>query len=122
MFRDMAQNLTEKKQNTAAQSSWSNRLNEYHNGLLNVMVIKTIEDVSCILNKVLGWVRGNTQNSLHNVNGFSCIWLKSKSIFCTKNQLPGLESISSHKIVTNNLNTLHATKRASAQSALYYQI
>ena len=43
-FWDMAQNLNIVVRTTAAESPWSNALNERHNGILGEMVKKTLED------------------------------------------------------------------------------
>ena len=69
-FRDMAQNLNIVVCTAAAESPWSNGLNERHNGILGEMVKKTIEDTHCSFEVVLAWAI-SAKNTLHNIHGYS---------------------------------------------------
>ena len=69
-FWDMAQNLNIVVRTTAAESLWSNGLNEWHNGILGEMVTKTLEDTFCSFEIALAWAI-SAKNTLHNVRGFS---------------------------------------------------
>ena len=68
-FRDMVQNLNVVR-TTAAESPWSNGLNEQHNGILGEMVKKTLEDTHCSFKIALAWAI-SAKNTLHSVHGFS---------------------------------------------------
>ena len=66
----MAQNLNNVVYTTAAESLWSNELNELHIGILGEMVKKTIEDTNCSCEVSLALVI-SAQNTLHSVHGYS---------------------------------------------------
>ncbi|CAF4921347.1 unnamed protein product, partial [Rotaria socialis] len=55
---------------TAAESPWSNGLNERHNGVLGSMVLKVLADVKCSFHVALAW-SVSAKNTLHNAHGFS---------------------------------------------------
>lgn len=51
------------------------------------------------------------------------LWVYNSNVpSVLKNQLPVLEEVSSSKIIANNLNALHAARRAFVQRALCHQI
>ena len=54
-FWNMTQNLNIIVCTTPAESPWSNRLNECHNGILGEMVKKTLEDTHCSFEIALAW-------------------------------------------------------------------
>ena len=114
-FRDFAQNMNVIVRTTAAESPWSNGLNERHNATLNDMVVKTVEDTRCSVETALPWAI-SAKNSLHNVSGFS----PNQLVFgynpnvptILVNQPPALEATTSSEIVARNLNAMHAGRRA----------
>ena len=114
-FRDMAQHLNVVVHTTAAQSPWSNGLNERHNGILGEMVKKTLEDTDCDFETALAWAV-SAKNSLHSVNGFSpnqLVFGRNPNLPAFLNdKLPALEGISTSEIVANNLNAKHAARKA----------
>ena len=118
-FQDMAQNLNILLKTTAAESPWSNGLNERHNGILGEMVEKTLEDVKCSLDIALAWAV-SAKNSLHNVHGFSPNQLVFGSnpnlpnIFV--NQQPALEGVTTSEMVADNLNAMHKARKAFIES------
>ena len=118
-FRDMSQNMNIVVKTTAAQSPWSNGLNERHNGILGEMVTKTLEDGLCSMEVALGW-SVSAKNTLHNVNGFSpnqlVFGFNPNMPSMLINSPPALEGISTSEVVANNLNALHAARRAFIQS------
>ena len=118
-FYDMAQNLNIVIRTTPAQSPWSNGLNERHNGILNEMVVKTMEDIGCALGVALPWAI-SSKNSLHNVNGFSpnhLVFGQNPNMpSVLSDNLPALEGVSSSQLVMNNLNAMHAARSAFVQA------
>ena len=119
LFRDMAQNLNIIVRTTAAQSPWSNGLNERHNGILGESVKKTLEDVKCNFEIALAWAV-SAKNVLHNVNGYSpnqLVFGKNPNFPSFLNdKLPALEGISTSEVVANNLNAMHAARKAFIES------
>ena len=69
-YREMGEKLNTKVKSTAAESPWSNGVNERHNGVLGEMVMKTLEDSRCSLQIALAWAV-SAKNSLSNVNRYS---------------------------------------------------
>ena len=114
-FRDMAQNMNIVVQTTAAQSPWSNGLNERHNGILGEMVKKTVEDVNCSFEVALAWAV-SAKNSLHSVNGYSpnqLVFGRNPNLPAILiDQLPALEGITTSEIVADNLNAKHSARKA----------
>ena len=118
-FRDMAENLNIIVRTTAAQSPWSNGLNERHNGVLGEMVQKTLEDVKCNFEVALAWAV-SAKNALHNAHGYSpnqLVFGKNPNLPSLLNdKLPALEGVSTSEIVANNLNAMHAARKSFIES------
>ena len=118
-FREMAQSMNSIVRTTAAHSPWSNGLNERHNGILGEMVVKTMEDINCSIEISLGW-SVSAKNSLSNVRGYSANQLvfgynpNTPSVLVS--DLPALETVSTSEVVANNLNAMHAARRAFMMS------
>ena len=112
-FREMGEKLNTRITTTAAESPWSNGINERHNGLLGEMVIKTMEDTNCSLDIAVSWAV-SAKNTLSNVNGYSPHQLvfgenpRLPSILHDK--LPALEENCYSKIMSNNLNAMHSAR------------
>ena len=114
-FRDMAQNMNIIVHTTAAESPWSNGLNERHNAILGEMVKKTREDVECSMDQAIGWAV-SAKNALVNVDGYS----PNQLVFgwniniptCLNSQAPALEGIATSEIVAKNLNAIHAARKS----------
>ena len=115
LFRDLCQNLNIIVRTTAAQSPWSNGLNERHNGILGESVHKTLEEVGCSLEVALGWAVA-AKNSLSNVGGYSpnqLVFGKNPNFPCVlTDQPPALEAISSSEMIASNLNAMHAARKS----------
>ena len=113
-FRDMAQNLNIIVRSTAAQSPWSQGLNDRHNGVLGEMVTKTLEDTKCNFDVALAWAV-SAKNTLHNASGYSpnqLVFGKNPNLPTVINDhLPGLEGVSTSKIVAENLNAMHTARK-----------
>ena len=69
-YREMGEKLNTTVKSTAAESPWSNGVNERHNVILGEMVKKTLEDSKCSLQVAVAWAV-SAKNSLANVNGYS---------------------------------------------------
>lgn len=113
-FRDMAQNLNIVVRTTAAESPWSNGLNERHNGILGEMVKKTVEDTNCSFEIALAWAI-SAKNTLHSAHGFSpnqLVFGRNPNLPSFLNdKLPALEGVSTSEIVASNLNAMHAARK-----------
>ena len=129
----MCQNLNVIVRSTAVQSPWSNDVVERHNGILEEMVAKTLSDCKCHFEVALGW-SVSAKNTLHNSNGYrpnQLVFGKSPSLpSVLVNQPPALWGVSMTEIVADNLNAMHAARKAYIESesskklrrALRYQI
>ena len=114
-FRDMCQNLNVFVMTTAAQSPWSNGVVERHNGILGEMVTKTMCDSKYPFETVLGWAV-SAKNTLGSVHGYS----PNQLVFGRNPNLPSilidrppaLEGVSTSQVVANNLNLIHANRKA----------
>ena len=72
-FRIMGENLNTKIKSTAAESPWSNGINERHNAILGDMIDRIIADWRCSLQVAVASAV-SSKNALANV-----YWLLSKS-------------------------------------------
>ena len=119
LFRDMAQNLNIIVRTTAAQSPWSNGLNERHNGLLGESVKKTLEDVKCDFDIALA-MAVSAKNTLHNFNGYSpnqLVFGRNPNYPSFLNdQLPALEGVSTSEMIASIINAKHAAWRAHIEN------
>ena len=110
---DMAAKLNTTITSTAAESPWSNGINERHNGILGEMVMKTMEDSNCSFENALMWSIAS-HNSLANVYGFAPNQLVMgrnatyPSVLYDK--LPALENDFTSELVRENLNALHSAR------------
>ena len=111
----MGEKLNTKVKSTAAESPWSNGVNERHNGVLGEMVMKTLEDSRCSLQTAVAWAV-SAKNSLSNVNGYSpnqLVFGRNPNYPCVlHDKLPALDSNCSSKVVRDNLNALHSAREA----------
>ena len=76
----MAQNLNIVVCTTTAQFPWSNGLNERHNGVLEEMVMKTLEDAQCNFEVALSWAV-NAKNTIHMAIALTN-WFFEKILTC----------------------------------------
>ena len=112
-FAEMSEKLNTKIISTAAESPWSNGINERHNGLLGQMVLKTMEDTKCDMKTALMW-SVTAKNNLANVNGFT----PSQLVFgqnasfpsVLHNKLPALDNQYSTEYMRTNLNIMHTAR------------
>ena len=114
-YREMGEKLNTSVKSTAAESPWSNGVNERHNGLIGEMVTKTREDSKCSLEVAVAWAI-SAKNSLANVNGYSpnqLVFGRNPNFPCVlTDKLPALNTNCTSKILCDNLNALHAARQA----------
>ena len=113
-FWDMAQNLNIIVRTTPAESSWSNGLNERHNGILGEIVKKTLKDIHCSFVIALAWAI-SAKNTLHSVHRFSpnqLVFGRNPNLPSFLNdKLPALEGVSTSEVVASNLNAMYAARK-----------
>ena len=114
-FLEMGEKLNTTVTTTAAESPWSNGVNERHNGILGEMVLKTMEDSKCSVEKALCWSLA-AKNSLANVYGYSpnqLVFGRNPSFpSILHDKLPALNETCSSEILSENLNAMHAARRS----------
>ena len=114
-FQEMSECLNIEIHTTAAESPWSSGIVERHNGVLGNMVYKILEDTNCGIEVALPWAL-TAKNSLHNVYGYSpnqLVFGKNPNLPCVLNdKLQALEGKTSSEIIAENLNALHAARKA----------
>ena len=69
-LREMGEKLNSTITTTAAESPWSNGINERHNAISGDMIVKVKRDVGCSLDVAVTWAV-SAKNSLANVYGYS---------------------------------------------------
>ena len=114
-FRVMGEKLNTNIRNTAAESPWSNGINERHNAILGSMISKVKDDTGCNLEVAVASAVAS-KNALANVYGFS----SNQSVFGKNpnfpsnltNKLPALEPVTSSDIVRQNLTAIHSARKA----------
>ena len=112
-FAEMAEKLNTKITTTAAESPWSNGVNERHNGILGEMVLKTMEDTHCSIETALMW-SVTAKNALANVYGSS----PSQLVFgrngsfpsVIHDKLPALDNEFSTEYMRKSLDVLHSAR------------
>ena len=113
-LREMGEKLNTRITTTAAESPWSNGINERHNGLIGEMVIKTMEDSHCSLDIALSWSI-YAKNSLANINGYSphqLVFGKNPNLpSILHDKLPALEEHCNSEVMRKNLNAMHSARK-----------
>ena len=114
-FREMGEKLNTRITTTAAESPWSNGINERHNGILGEMIYKTMEDANCSLDVAISWAVC-AKNSLSNINGYSpqqLVFGKNLSLpSVLHDKLPALESKCYSETMRKNLNAMHSARKS----------
>ena len=115
LFRELASLLNVELLSTAAESPWSNGITERHNALLEEMVKKVIEETGCTKEIALSWCLA-AKNSLKNVYGFGpnqLVFGKNPNMpsLCEGN-LASLQGKTSSQVIAENLNAMHAARKA----------
>ena len=114
-LREMGEKLNTTITTTAAESPWSNGINERHNAMLGDMIVKVKRDVGCFLDIAVAWAI-SAKNSLANVYGYSPNQLvfgrnpNFPSILTDK--LSALDENTNSEVSLDNLYALHAARKA----------
>ena len=120
-FRIMAEKLNTTVRTTAAESPWSNGINERHNATLENMDSKVMSDTGCSLDIAVSWAVAS-KNTLANVYGYSPNQLvfgrnpNFPSTLIDKLSLPALETATHFDIVLKNLTAMRAARKAFIES------
>ena len=114
-FREMGEKLSTRIVTTAAESPWSNGINERHNAILGNMVLKVMEDTKCKLEDAIVWAVA-AKNSLANVYGYSpCQLVFGKNPgypSVLHDKMPALSSETKSEMLSDKLNALHSARKA----------
>ena len=115
-FRIMAEKLNTTVRTTAAESPWSNGINERHNAILENMVSKVMSDTGCSLDIAISWAVAS-KNALTNVYGYS----PNQLVFDRNPNFPStliaaLETATHSDIVLKNLTAMRAARKAFIES------
>ena len=118
-YREMGEKLNTTVKSTAAESPWSNGVNERHNGIIGEMVTKTMEDSGCSLEVAVAWAI-SAKNSLANINGYSpnqLVFGRNPNFPCVlTDKLPALNFNCVSKTLSENLKALHSSREAFIKS------
>ena len=114
IFREMDEQLNINIKTTAAESPWSNRIVEKHNGIIENVMEKVLLDVKCSLDVALAWCL-SAKNSLLNSYGYS----PNQLVFgynpnfpsVLNNQLPVQNGVTSRELIASHLNSLQAARK-----------
>ena len=100
---------------TGAVSLWSNGVCERYNEVIEECIIKTLEDTKCSFDIVVAWAV-SAKNTLNTVHGFSpsqLVFGKNRSLpSVALNKLLVLEGVTACDVVAENLNAMHAARKA----------
>lgn len=114
-FMQMSYKLGVDVKTTGAEAPWSNGLCERHNGIIGEAVHKIIDETGVSVEIALAWAIA-AKNSIHNVYGFSPYQLVLGRNPVYPSILdptpPALEDTTSTKLVADNLNAMHAGRKA----------
>ena len=114
-FRAMGEQLNTTVKTTAAESPWSNGINERHNAILGNMIEKIREDTKCSLSIAVASAV-SSKNALANVYGYSpnqLVFGKNPNLPSNLiNKLPALEKPSQSEVVQEKLSCIHAARKA----------
>ena len=100
---------------TGAESPWSNGVCERYNGVIEKCVIKTLEDTKCSFDIAVAWgvSAKNTLNTMHGFSPNQLVFGKNPSLpSVALNKPPALEGVTACDVVAENLNAMHAARKA----------
>lgn len=113
-FFELCQQMNITVKTTAAESPWSNGMVERHNLILEEMLNKVLDGGVCDFDTALAWCF-NAKNSLLNVNGYSPYQIargKNPRLPSVSWDQPPSFGRSTSEIVRQNMDAIHAAKRA----------
>ena len=118
-FREMGEKLNTTIKTTAAESPWSNGINERHNAIMGNMAQKVHNETKCSMDIAIASAV-SSKNASANVHGYSPNQLvfgyNPNFPFVLSNKLPAMESKTSFEIVLEHLTALHCTRKAFVES------
>ena len=119
-FTEMCERFNIDVKTTGAEAPWSNGLVERHHVIITHMLDKVLHETKCDMDIALAWCV-NAKNSLQSVHGFSPFQLvlgrNPKLPTALANRPPALASSQPvSEILRQNLNALHAARRAFIES------
>ena len=121
----MGEKLNTSIRNTAAESPWSNGINERHNAILGSMISKIKDDTGCNLEVAVASAVAS-KNDLANVYAFSpnqLLFGKNPNFPSNlTNKLPALEPVTSSDILRQNLTAIHSARKAFIEAESSEQI
>ena len=118
-FSETGEKLNTTIKTTAAESPWSNGINERHNAIIGNMAEKIHNETKCSMDIAIASAV-SSKNALANVHGYS----PNQLVFghnpnfpsVLTNKLPAMESKTSSEIVLEHLTALHCARKAFVQS------
>ena len=114
-FRIMGEKLNTKIKSTAAESPWSNGINERHNAILGDMIDRIIAGRRCSLQVAVASAV-SSKNALANVYGFSpnqLVFGKNPNFPSNLiNKLPALETPCQSEVVHQKRSAIHSARKA----------
>ena len=118
-FREIGEKLNTTIKSTAAESPWSNEINEKHNAIIGNMAEKIHNETKCTMDiAIVSAVSG--KNALAIVHGYSqnqLVFGYNPNFPCVlTNKLPAMESKTSSEIVFEHLTALHCARKAFLES------
>ena len=118
-FCEMGEKLNTTIKTTAAESPWSNGVNERHNAIIGNMAEKIHNETKCSMDTAIASAV-SSKNALANVHGYSLNQLvfgyNPNFPSVLTNKLPAMESKTSSEIVLEHLTALHCARKAFVQS------
>ena len=100
---------------TAVELPWSNGVTERGNAMIGIMVDKILNEENCSIELVLAWAI-SAKNYIQNNYEFSpnqLVFAKNPNLpNVPENKPPALENVTTSESVANNLNVIHAARKA----------
>ena len=118
-FREMGEKVNTTIKTTAAESPWSNGINERHNAIRGNIAEKIHNETKCSMDIAIASAV-SSKNALANVHGYSPNQLvfgynpNFPSVLTSK--LPAIEPKTSSEIVLEHLTALHCARKAFVES------
>ena len=118
-FLEMGEKLSTTITTTAAESPWSNEINERHNAIIGTMAKKIHNETKCAMDIAIASAV-SSKNTLAIVHGYSINQLvfgynpNFPSVVTKK--LPAMESKTSSEIILEHLIALHCARKAFVES------
>ena len=114
LFRDMVELLNVEVLTTAVESPWSNGITERHNVIIANMVQQVQQESNCSFEiAMLGVFRQKCIKIVCRYSPNQLVFGKNSNIPTSLNsKLPSMEGKTSSQIIADNLNAMHAARKA----------